>query len=121
VKANDMHRTWFIIKRHIHIIVAVVMLGLGLNAIQGVSPVIEHYETWGFSRAFLAGILFGGAIITAFIRSPYAFILGTLPYAIYVITTISIVMQRAAGYPVAIIYTFSYIQLLALYNEQEEH
>lgn len=103
-------------KEHINIIAGIVLVGLALNSAYGVSAVVNHYESNGIPHDLVAGALLGGAIITIVSKSPAIFVLGTLPYAIYILSTIWVTVSHRGGYSAAVVYLFSYVQLVILYD-----
>jgi len=107
---------WIKLRQHIHIVAGLVMVGLALNSAYGTSAVIKHYESIGVPHDIVASALFGGAIITIVSKSPAIFALGTLPYAIYMLTTLWVTFEHRGGYSTSIVYLFSYIQLVTLYD-----
>lgn len=105
------------VRSHITYLTGLALAGLALNtALNYPSAVVAHYEALGIPHIWLSGILIAGAIITLIAQSPAAFIIGTLPYAWYVVSTVYIVIDHRGGYPTAIVYLFSYFELLALYD-----
>lgn len=106
------------VKKYINYITALVMVGLAINAHYGVSAVTSWYESYGLDSAWIAGFLIAGSILTLKNKTQICFILGTLPYAIYALSTVWVTIERQAGYAAGIVYAFSYIQLIALYDCQ---
>lgn len=109
------------IRAHIALIAGLVMILLALNMIaERPSLVVNHYEDRGIPHEVQAGLLIAGAVVLALENGAITFILGTLPYAVYCLTTVYITLDRGGGYPTGIIYLFSYLQLWALYAPQKE-
>lgn len=106
-----------VVRNHIALIAALVMVLLALNiALEKPSPAVAQWVNAGVPHEFLAGLFIAGAVLLALRNGPETFIIGTLPFAIYCMTTIYVTIDRRGGYPTAIVYTFAYAELLALYG-----
>lgn len=106
-----------VIRNHIALFAAIMMLLLALNiAAEKPSLVVAQWERTGIPHEYQAGLLIAGALIVAMRNGPETFILGTLPFAVYCCTTIYVTLDHRGGYPTAIVYSFAYLELLALYG-----
>lgn len=108
---------WRWIEKSLREITALMMVLLAVNVLaHRPSLVVDKFEEWGIGHSWVAGMLLAGAVLVVLVRGAVGFIAGTTPFAIYVLTTVWITLERGGGYPTAIIYSFCYYLLLALYR-----
>ena len=99
------------------LLTALAQLALAANALWGSANALIRWERWGFPREAAAGMFLAGALMLLWRRDATMFVIATLPYILFVLTTVLISVENPAQVPYSaiIIYTYSIIQMYVLY------
>lgn len=102
-------------KNVVRYLLTATLLGLVANTLWGVSLVINKLEDIGVPSPATAAILFAAAIFLLIEKDTISFIVGSSIYLIYVMITISLVIERGQLNATVFVYSFSLAQMYALF------